>query len=73
MKYLTGEPIRRGDIVLVEKAKTKAIVEMIVDTEDLKRLLDVDEYGVLLQSEPFGKVFWGVSKNSDPIVFVSRG
>lgn len=73
MKYLTGEFIKVGDKILIEKGTLEAEVELVVDTQELKESIGVDEYGVMLKSEPFGLVFWPINELEDPLIYVSKG
>mgnify|MGYP001544806441 CR=1 FL=1 len=72
MNYSSGEEIRVGDHVLIERGKTPGAIEHIVDSEHDKRSWNLDELGVLIRANPFGTVFWPIEEKDDPVVFVSR-
>lgn len=72
MNYMTGEVIKKGDLVLVENRRTYGVIEHIIETEEEMRYWNLYEQGVLLESDPFGSVFWPLVEKDDPVVFVSR-
>ncbi|MEC4749044.1 hypothetical protein [Methylomicrobium sp. Wu6] len=72
MRYLTGEHVEVGDSVLIEKGKTEGIVFAIVDTPEKMNQWGADETGLLIESKPFGLVFWPHSEIEDPVIFCNR-
>ena len=72
MKYVTGDEMKVGDLVLIEKGKTEGIVHSVVQTDEEMQNWSVDEVGVLIESAPFGLVFWPLSETEDPVVFRRR-
>ncbi len=73
MKYPSGEQIHVNDNVLIENRRTSGVVEYIIETEADMNEWKVGEVGVLIQSAPFGLVFWPINRKDDPVVFLSRG
>jgi len=73
MNYLSGENIQVGDNVQLEHGKTTGVVQFIIQSDDDMKEWNLDEQGLLIQSEPFGSVFWPLDDVNDPIVFISRG
>ena len=74
MTYEDGTEIRIGDSVRIERGRTPATVEMIIQTDTDMRGLGVDVRGVMLLSPPFGRVYWTVEvMEEDPLVFDQRG
>jgi hypothetical protein len=72
MKYQSGEDIQVGDFVLIEFGKTEGVVKTIIDSIEMAREFNLEETGLLLESEPFGLVFWPMTETEDPVVFLSR-
>ena len=72
MNYLSGEQIKIGDSVLIERGHTPGVVEYIVETAQDMNNWNLKEKGVLLKSTPFGSVFWPMEEKDDPVAFVSR-
>lgn len=72
MKYLTGETVKIGDRVLIENGKTTGIVSSVVETVSQMQEWGVDEYGLSIESAPFGLVFWPLSEVEDPVIFKGR-
>ena len=72
MKYATGDEMKIGDQVLIENGKTEGIVHSVVQTDEEMHDWNVDEAGVLIESAPFGLVFWPLSETEDPVVFKNR-
>ncbi len=70
MMYQSGQYVELGDRVVVENGKTPGIVHAIVGTEDQMKQWGVDETGLLLESKPFGLLFWPESE--EPAVLVCR-
>jgi hypothetical protein len=71
MKYSTGQTVLVGDEVFVEHGGTFGHVSRIIETAKQMAQWNVDEPGLMLESEPFGLVFWPIV-SSDPVIFVSR-
>ena len=72
--YQDGQPIKIGDSVLLENGKTDGIVELIVFTQEEMQAINVTEPGIMLISQPFGRVYlpeWSLL--SEPLQLVSRG
>ncbi len=72
MKYLTGENIQIGDVVLIEHNQTQGVVSAIIETVHDMKFWGVDEQGVMIEAEPFGLVMWDHQDIYDPLVFKSR-
>ncbi len=72
MKYFSKESVKIGDIVLIEKGKTKGIIEDIIDTKEKMEFWGVKEKGLMIKAKPFGLVFWAMD-DEERIVFVERG
>ncbi|MDP2227671.1 MAG: hypothetical protein Q8J78_09375 [Moraxellaceae bacterium] len=72
MKYITGETVEVGDLVLIERGRTPGVVHAIV--ESLQQMIEwgVDEAGLSIKSEPFGLVFWPTSEAENPVIFNGR-
>lgn len=66
---MTGEEVQVGDQVLIENGKTKGVVHSVIETPAQMQEWGVDEFGVLIESAPFGLVFWPSSEVDDPVVF----
>lgn len=73
MNYISGEKIKVGDKVRIERGRTPGVVEHIIESEQDMKEWGLDEQGLLLLSEPLGSVFWPLSETYDPVIFVSRG
>lgn len=73
VKYSTGEEICLNDHVLIEHRRTSGVVEHIIETEAQMREWNLDEQGVLIKSPAFGRVFWSIKHDNDPVIFLSRG
>ena len=58
MRYSCKEEIKIGDTVAIENGKTIGVIEEIIDNNKQKEYWDVDEYGILINSKPFGLVFY---------------
>jgi len=71
MKYENGEEIKRGDNILIENGKTKGIIYDIIDSLDKQKFWNVNTYGVMIESKPFGLVFWSLD-DVDKIKFINR-
>jgi hypothetical protein len=71
--YADGTPIAVGDRVLIEHGRTPGIVEHVIVQDEDVSLWDVGEPGLMLLSEPFGRVFWPLGDEQDPVRFVDRG
>jgi hypothetical protein len=71
MRYTTGDKVQLGDKVRIERDRTEGVVVAIAESNKDMEGLGVDEPGVLIESEPFGLVFWPNS-DVDPIIFVQR-
>lgn len=72
MKYLSGEEVVTGDLVFIENGKTKGAIHSVIETREQMEEWGLDEPGVMIESEPFGLVFWPQSEVDDPVVFSSR-
>lgn len=72
MRYKTGELVKVGDSVLIEKRKTEGVVHAIVESQNQMFEWGVDEAGISIKSEPFGLVFWPASEAEDPVIFIER-
>ena len=71
--YPDGTEVKVGDSVLIEHRRTSGVVTEVIDSVMAQRQWNVEEPGVMLESAPFGRVFWPVSLFSeDPPVLVSR-
>ena len=72
MRYADGTEVHDGD--LVTYARRPAVVEELVDTPDKLWAWGLDEPGVMLMCEAFGRVFERFDGDSwDEITFVARG
>lgn len=71
MRYRSGERIEVGDSVLIESGKTFGIVLEIVESRLDLGTWNVDESGIMIESKPFGLVFWPESE-IDSVAYVSR-
>lgn len=72
MKYLTGETVELGDLVLIESGRMPGVVYAIIESPEDSLNWGLDEAGISIESEPFGLVFWPQSETEDPVKFVSR-
>lgn len=72
MEYSNGILAKIGDIVLIEKGKTKGVVEDIIDTKEKIQFWGVKEMGLMIKAKPFGLVFWAID-DEDEIIFLKRG
>ena len=72
-RYADGTPIQVGDRVLIEHGQTDGIVELVIVTPQDIAAFGTREPGVMLLSEPFGRVYWCLDDDQDPVVFVARG
>ena len=72
MRYASGEHVELGDCVMLERGRTKGVVQAIIETPEQMAEWGVEEPGLLLESEPFGLVFWPEPELYDPVIFVSR-
>ena len=64
MYYKSGEIIELFDRVVIEKGQKPGIVHAIIESEEDMKHWGVQEHGLLLESKPFGIVFWPVSEES---------
>jgi len=71
MKYSNAEEIKIGDIVSIENKKTLGVVEDIIDSTKQKEYWGVNEYGVIIKSDPLGLVFWPID-DEDKVCFIDR-
>jgi len=69
---MTGEEVELGDLVLIESGKTPGIVAEIIEAPEGLRIYGLDEPGISINSDPFGRVFWPQSEVEDPVRFVAR-
>lgn len=72
MNYLSGEEVVTGDLVFIENGKTKGTIHSVIETKEQMEKWGLDEPGVMIESEPFGLVFWPQSEVDDPVVFSNR-
>lgn len=72
MNYITGEEVKTGDRVLIEGGKTSGVVYAIVETNLQMQEWGVDELGMVINSLPFGLVFWPHLEINDPVIFAAR-
>ena len=68
MNYATGEKVEIGDQVVIENGKTTGIIHAVVETDSDMKEWKVDEPGVLIESKPFGLVFWPISDIDEPVI-----
>ena len=62
-----------GDSVLIEDGKTPGIIVEIIESDSEQKNYGMEEPGVVMESPPFGLVFWPVSVfANDPIIFLRR-
>lgn len=64
MKYKSGELIELFDRVVIENGKKPGIVHAIIETQKDMKQWGVFEPGIVLESKPFGMVFWPASEES---------
>ena len=64
MQYKSGEFAELFDRVVIENGKKPGIVHAIIESEADMKQWGVQEYGLLLESKPFGIVFWPASEES---------
>jgi|GEM_PF-3077039 len=64
MQYKSGEIVELFDRVVIENGKKPGIVHAIVETHEEMKQWGVEEAGILLESKPFGIVFWPASEES---------
>lgn len=64
MNYKSGEIAELFDRVVIEKGTKPGIVHAIVETPEDMKQWGVEEQGLLLESKPFGIVFWPASEES---------
>jgi hypothetical protein len=67
MDYATGEKVEVGDQVVIENGKTSGVIYAVVETDSDMKEWRVDEPGMLIESKPFGMVFWPISDIDDPV------
>ena len=72
MKYITGEEIVIGDLVLIERGKTFGVVHSVLEKNIQMQQWGVDEAGIVIESEPFGLIFWPILESEDPVIFKER-
>jgi hypothetical protein len=71
--YPDGTQFLVGDHVLIEHGRTPATIEFIIMSDDEISEWGVSEPGLMLLSDPFGRVFWPCeTMEQDPPRFVSR-
>jgi hypothetical protein len=71
--YSDGLEVKLGDQVLFESGRTPGTVELIVNTSDEMKAMNVGELGILLKSVPFGRVYLPESYlKLDPIRLAKR-
>ena len=71
LKYKSGEVIKKSDSILIENGKTEGKVYEIIDTPQKQSEWSVNEDGVIIESAPFGLMFWA-SDDEDSIIFIKR-
>ena len=64
MQYKSGEFVELFDRVVIENGKKPGIVHAIIESEADMQQWGVEEKGILLESKPFGIVFWPESEES---------
>ena len=67
-QYPNGEKIHIGDKVLIEFGRTPGVVAAVIESEDEQAHFSVEEPGVMIESAPFGLVFWPAAMKDDPII-----
>jgi len=72
MNYSTGEVVEIGDSVALEHGKTPGVVQVVIETPQQIEEWGLDEPGIMVESEPFGWVFWPTSETYDPVIFIAR-
>lgn len=72
MFYLSGDKVLIGDNVLIERGVTLGVVIQIIESEKDMLAWQVTEPGLLIKSAPFGKVFWPLNDEVNPVIYVSR-
>ncbi|MCF6317959.1 MAG: hypothetical protein L3J83_01590 [Proteobacteria bacterium] len=70
MKYKSGKSVNLYDRVVIENGKTPGIVHAIIETADDMKQWGVNEAGLMLESKPFGMLFWPVTE--EPAVLFRR-
>jgi hypothetical protein len=73
MQYSTGENIFVGDTILIEHGKTQGKIKNIIDSAETLAEWGIHQsnsFGVIVEAEPFGLVFWSVPDEHDPIQFI---
>ena len=64
MHYKSGEIVELFDRVVIENGKKPGIVHAIIESKEDMAQWGVEEAGLLLESKPFGIVFWPASEES---------
>ena len=64
MNYKSGEMVKLFDRVVIENGKKPGIVHAIIETENDMKQWGVKEKGLMLESKPFGMVFWPETEES---------
>lgn len=72
MNYSSGETVEIGDSVSLEHGKTPGIVYAVIESSQQVNDWALSEPGIMLETEPFGLVFWPASEIYDPVFFVAR-
>jgi hypothetical protein len=64
MQYKSGEFVELFDRVVIENGNKPGIVHSIIESDADMKQWGVDEHGLLLESKPFGIVFWPATEES---------
>ncbi len=70
MKYKSGKSIKLYDRVVIENGKKPGIVHAIIESKDGMNQWGVKEKGLMLESKPFGMLFW--PETAEPAVLFCR-
>jgi hypothetical protein len=71
MKYISGDTVQKGDRVLIEHGRTPGRVTAVVESSAEMAQCNVEEPGLMIESAPFGLVFWPTS-SPDAVVLAGR-
>ncbi len=64
MKYKSGKEVKLFDRVVIENGKKPGIVHAIIETQVDMKQWGVEVKGLMLESKPFGMVFWPETEES---------
>ena len=70
-RYADGTAAQIGDRVRIEHGRTAGIVELVIVAPDQIAEWGVGKPGLMLLSEPFGRVFWSLDNAQDPVTLSS--